>query len=607
MKKRHLIVQLSFILLAGILLIGFPSCKEKKTNPANASDLLLLKAKAAYCLQNRSDSGLFYVDSAFRIINILNLNDSVKIEWLKLKVGIHLAYGQNDSVYTTFTDARDKAMVQGNNTIQAFADLWLGQQYTDDGKYLIAGKYLKEGLSLNEKSGNRYQIARSYNLYGTLLSFTGNYQEAQKYLIKAARIFEKPENNESLSAVYINIATNYDAINDQGKALSYFKKALNISLQKHDTVNYISVLNNLGIHYCLSQPDSSAFYYTEALKIKPSPSITIEIISVKFNLANLYFNRKEFDNALLLYRQVMDVCTKKGIYSGKARAYNGMANIYEARNKDAEAMNYYRKAYRLADSTGETPVSMLFLGNIQYMQEKQRDYESALVSYKKITETKDSLLSLQKQIALHDLEMIYNKEKTDSENETLRSNILHQDKSVRTTRRILFLVLISMALLAILTWNIYKLYRQRDQAYNALIMKYREGASPLDPEVIVPDGNNPAFELVPEDSDPDYQRLIVYFETKKPYIESNLHVDKVARDLQIGRKLLSQLLLANTGMNFNTFVNSYRIAEALRLLAEPERRHYKIEAIAKEAGFGSKASFYAAFSQITGSRPSEYR
>jgi AraC-like DNA-binding protein len=60
-------------------------------------------------------------------------------------------------------------------------------------------------------------------------------------------------------------------------------------------------------------------------------------------------------------------------------------------------------------------------------------------------------------------------------------------------------------------------------------------------------------------------------------------------------------------MNFKTFVNSYRIREALRLLAEPEFQHYKIEAIGKQAGFGSKASFYSAFSSVTGSQPSEHR
>jgi AraC-like DNA-binding protein len=60
-------------------------------------------------------------------------------------------------------------------------------------------------------------------------------------------------------------------------------------------------------------------------------------------------------------------------------------------------------------------------------------------------------------------------------------------------------------------------------------------------------------------------------------------------------------------MNFSTFVNNYRIKEVLMLLALPELKNYKIETIAKQAGFGSKAAFYAAFSQATGTRPSEFR
>ncbi|MFZ4523783.1 MAG: tetratricopeptide repeat protein [Bacteroidales bacterium] len=607
MKKLYPIFQWSVLFLTGCLLISLSSCNEKKNNPINASHLTLYKTKAVSCLKSHSDSGLRYVDSAFRIITALKLNDSVITGWLLLKADIHLAIGQKDSAYNTFIDARDKAVVLGNNTIQAYADLWLGQQFTDDGKYFMAGKYLKEGLILNEKSGSRYQVARSYNLYGTLLSFNGDFQLSQEYLIKAAGIFEKSNNNGALSAVYINIAANYEAINDDEKALVYFRKSLKISLQQKDTVNNVSTLNNLGIHYRATQPDSAAFYFMEALKFKQSPKVTFEIVSVKFNLANLYFDRKEFDNALLIYNQVMDICTRKGIYSGLARTYNGIANIYEARNNDAKAVNFYRKAYRLADSIGDTPTAMVFLGNIQYMQEKQRNFEGALGSSKKITEAKDSLLSLEKQISIHDLEMLYNKERTEREIIELNSKVLLQKSSIMTNRIVLFIVIVSIVVLLILLRKIYNLYRQRDDAYNALILKYRESTLPQDPGIKTPDSKNPANALIPEDDDPDYQRLVTYFENSKPYLSSDLHVDEVARELKIGRKLLSHLLSEHAGMNFTTFVNSYRIKEILRLLAEPKFQQFKIEALAKQAGFGSKASFYTAFSNITGSKPSEYR
>jgi AraC-like DNA-binding protein len=58
-------------------------------------------------------------------------------------------------------------------------------------------------------------------------------------------------------------------------------------------------------------------------------------------------------------------------------------------------------------------------------------------------------------------------------------------------------------------------------------------------------------------------------------------------------------------MNFNTFVNTYRVEEVKRLLVDyPEKT---VLQIAHEAGFNSKSSFYDSFTRFTGLTPVEYR
>jgi tetratricopeptide (TPR) repeat protein len=569
--------------------------------------LIKFRTEATSLLQNQASQALKYTDSAFRYFESNTIEDSVKTVWLQLKADIYLSLGQNDSAIHVFLEARNRAISMENKNIQAYADLWLGQQFTDNGKYFLAGKYLKEGLDLNENLGNDYQLARAHNLYGNLLSFNGDYQQAQDHFIKAIGLFEKKGNMKALGAVYNNLATNYEATDDHEKTLFYYRKALDFSEQRHDTVNIISTLNNLGIHYRQLSSDSAEYYFDEALKFHQSDKGVFEIISVKFNLANLYFERKEYARAFTMYHEVLEKCVAKGIYSGLARTYNGIANIYEAKNEDVRAMDYYRRAYRLADSIGETPVAMVFLGNIQYMHEKRGDFGQALASFKRIKAVDDSLLSLEKQIAVHDLEMLYNNEKTEKENSELNTRILLQKSSLRTNRIILLIVLVSLLGLIIMLWYIYKLYRQRDEAYKNLIEKYRTDSLKQRSEHTEQPEKSLFPGLIDPSVDPDYQRLIEFFESQQPYLNSNLHFDDVALQLKISRKLLSHLLLEFAGVNFKTFVNNYRIKEALRLLSDPGLQHYKIEAIASQAGFGSKAGFYAAFSHVTGSRPSEFR
>ena len=58
-------------------------------------------------------------------------------------------------------------------------------------------------------------------------------------------------------------------------------------------------------------------------------------------------------------------------------------------------------------------------------------------------------------------------------------------------------------------------------------------------------------------------------------------------------------------MNFNTFINQYRIDEAQKLLIrDPER---SVISVAYDVGFNSKSSFYDAFSRYTGVTPQAYR
>lgn len=598
-----------FALLSALSLLLFFSfsCKNEKTTPFISKQVNNFLAQATGFQHKNPDSVLKYAGLAFDLIKNINIQDSITTVYLQLKADALVDLGLVDSANNIVLSFRDEAMISGNKILQAYADLWLGQQFTDNGKYLLAVKYLNEGLLLFEKSGDEYQTARAHNLLGSVLGYSGDFQEAQVQLIKASELFDKLGKTEAMAAVFNNIALNYEATNDNGKALFYFNKSLHLSIQKHDTVNIISTLNNLGILYRTINPDSAGYFFEEALKMKNSHLAEFEIISVKFNLANLYFDRKEYKQAMEMYQQARNICISKKIYGGLARSFNGIANIYEAQNDDNIAMNYYLKAYQLADSIGETPIAMVFLGNIQYMHEKSGNYDKALELLKRIKATNDSLLSLDKQIALHDLEMLYNKEKTERQNDELNSRILIQKNSLRTNNIILFIVLISLVGLVILLWNIYRLYKQRDEAYKTLIIKYKEDFENLT------EGKIPVEAVLiekpdePESRDIDFEKIIKYFENEKPYLNSKLKIEDVARAISMPPKIIIALVQKNRSTHFKSFVNSYRVNEALKMLADTKLRNLKIETIARESGFGSKVNFYSAFSQFTGSKPAIVR
>lgn len=100
------------------------------------------------------------------------------------------------------------------------------------------------------------------------------------------------------------------------------------------------------------------------------------------------------------------------------------------------------------------------------------------------------------------------------------------------------------------------------------------------------------------------------------HLEELMKVDKIwnndtltlgdtAAMLKITQHQLSQLLNERLNMNFNTYVNSFRIDEAKRLLVNsPDKT---VLFIAYEVGFNSKSSFYESFTRLAGISPLEFR
>lgn len=101
------------------------------------------------------------------------------------------------------------------------------------------------------------------------------------------------------------------------------------------------------------------------------------------------------------------------------------------------------------------------------------------------------------------------------------------------------------------------------------------------------------------------QKLGKLMTEKNIYRDDSINLGDTAASLGITHHQLSQLLNERLNMNFNTYINSYRIEEAKKLLiSNPDRT---VLTIAYEVGFNSKSSFYESFTKITGITPVEYR
>jgi AraC-like DNA-binding protein len=101
------------------------------------------------------------------------------------------------------------------------------------------------------------------------------------------------------------------------------------------------------------------------------------------------------------------------------------------------------------------------------------------------------------------------------------------------------------------------------------------------------------------------QNIESYMDEEKPYLNPDITIEELARDLEMSVNDLSVTLNRHFQLNFFEFINQYRVREAKTLLLS--KANTTITDLFYEAGFNTKSVFYSAFKKSEGVTPSQYR
>ena len=113
--------------------------------------------------------------------------------------------------------------------------------------------------------------------------------------------------------------------------------------------------------------------------------------------------------------------------------------------------------------------------------------------------------------------------------------------------------------------------------------------------------------LTEEQKEEYVKHIFTFMDEERPFINPELTVQDLSKQLNISRHHLTELLNNDIGKNFFTFINEYRVEEVKRRLLDTRFEHLTIVAIAFESGFNSKSTFNSIFKQNTGNTPSQWK
>lgn len=103
------------------------------------------------------------------------------------------------------------------------------------------------------------------------------------------------------------------------------------------------------------------------------------------------------------------------------------------------------------------------------------------------------------------------------------------------------------------------------------------------------------------------ERVLDIILIQQKYKDKDYSAKRLAEDLGTNTRYISAVVNVRFHMNYTSFVNKFRIDEAMNILVDKRYQDLNIEDISDMVGFSNRQSFYAAFFKFVGITPKEYR
>ena len=102
-------------------------------------------------------------------------------------------------------------------------------------------------------------------------------------------------------------------------------------------------------------------------------------------------------------------------------------------------------------------------------------------------------------------------------------------------------------------------------------------------------------------------RILEVIVMKKKYKHKDYSAKKLAEDLATNTRYISAVVNVKFHMNYTSFVNKFRIEEAMAILVDRRYQDLRMEEVSDMVGFANRQSFYASFYKLMKMTPREYR
>jgi len=593
--------QFQRLLICLIAVLLFSSCKNRNAQPETPEhkQIAEVAARARSMTGTNPGQALALCDTAEILARSYALTDSFDLKIANTRAGAIAAMGMPDSAFSIVSRLYEQKKYWPDTAAMVRILYNMGWYSYTGGHIPAAENYISRTISLVERANIVKNRANYMTFYADILRDRGKFTEAQDCLFKAVRIAESVKDTFALGFCYMGIGHVYVASSNMDKALEYYRKAYQSFDELHDREYSVNVLTDIGVSYLKSRPDSSLYYYNLALAADSGNTNVRTRVIILFNMGNALVTTGQMEKARQYFDQVFDICQKNGIASGMPKVYSGYGSLEALKGNILKAEDYYRKAIALARQSGDNATVLELMTALSSVFRNAGEWESYAKLSVETQMLEDTLLDATKKMQLQDIASTYNLEKKEMEKQHLSTLLDGENKRSNLWLLLFFISAVALVILAFLYLLNKRLKRGLESSYRILMEQYREEKKQREiAEKELLDATQYTENT---------RKLLEYFNTQKAYLNPELKSADVTDALQLTYIELQDSIEELNYPNFKAMLNDYRVQEVILKFENPAFDHYTIEAIAIDAGFGSRGNFYLVFESVKGVKPAFYR
>jgi AraC-like DNA-binding protein len=438
-----------------------------------------------------------------------------------------------------------------------------------------------------------------FQIYKTHKNYAKAFSIAPTVLQKAELL--TVEECPMLRIIYSFIGNAYYFFEDYDRAFFCMRKVESLNGILFADRHSFEVKEKFALYYAsLNQLDSSDYYFRSMYDSNEKVRFRAmyDVVAASGIAANMV-KRHEYDRAIPLLERWYPEAVRE-YYPSAVDITVNLAECFICKNQFSKALPLIDSARALM---AEIPVNLMLCEKLYKLQSNYYKAignaqmailynDSARIAAMQHTAKTDAIIILRAEQELFEAEKAFKDEKI-----TLQQS------------RIFFISVIFMLSLSAFVVLIF-LYRKKQAAYRKLIVKSRQWAG-----IIVTEDRKSALDSelectqidLPDASDLSLMKEIeLLISGKELYKNPALTLDILAKELQVKRNYVSRAINRCRNINFNAYINEYRIKEAIQILSGSNHGKKSIEDIALQVGFNDRSVFSRAFKKITGLPPGSF-